>query len=134
MTIVDTSVWIDYLLDIENLQTLWLERALGTGSLGLTDLILSEVLQGVRGEKMFTEISRQLTKFSIFSTGGPELAIASARNFRSLRARGVTVRKTIDCVIATHCIRQGHTLLHRDRDFDPFERHLGLRVVHPQTH
>ncbi len=134
MTIVDTSVWIDYLLDIENLQTLWLDRELASGGLGLTDLILCEVLQGVRGEKMFAKISRQLTKFPVFSTGGQELALASARNFRSLRTRGVTVRKTIDCIIATHCIRQGHILLHRDRDFDPFERHLGLRVVHPQTH
>jgi hypothetical protein len=133
MIIVDTSVWIDFFAGNENLESLWLRSEVGRPSIGLTDLILCEVLQGVRGEKMFASISRQLAKFPIFSTGGPELAIASARNFRALRARGVTVRKTIDSIIATHCIRQGHALLHRDRDFDPFERHLGLRVTHPNT-
>jgi len=133
MIIVDTSVWIDFFAGNENLESLWLRSEVGRPSIGLTDLILCEVLQGVRGEKMFASIARQLAEFPIFSTGGQEIALASARNFRALRARGVTVRKTIDCIIATHCIRQGHTLLHRDRDFDPFERHLGLRVVHPNT-
>jgi hypothetical protein len=109
MIIVDTSVWIDFFAGNENLESLWLRSEVGRPSIGLTDLILCEVLQGVRGEKMFASISRQLAKFPIFSTGGPELAIA------------------------THCIRQGHALLHRDRDFDPFERHLGLRVTHPNT-
>jgi hypothetical protein len=133
MIIVDSTIWVDFFAGNENLQSLWLKSEVGRPSIGLTDLILCEVLQGVRGEKMFASISRQLAEFPIFSTGGQELAIASARNFRALRARGITVRKTIDCIIATHCIRQGHTLLHRDRDFDPFERHLGLRVFHPNT-
>jgi predicted nucleic acid-binding protein len=133
MIIVDSTVWVDFFAGNENLQSLWLKSEVGRPSVGLTDLILCEVLQGVRSEKMFASISRQLAEFPIFSTGGQELAIASARNFRALRSRGVTVRKTIDCIIATHCIRQGHILLHRDRDFDPFERHLGLRVFHPNT-
>ncbi len=133
MIVVDTSVWIDFFAGNENLQSLWLRSEVGRPSIALTDLILCEVLQGIRGEQMFTKISRQLAEFPIFSTGGQELALASARNFRSLRARGVTVRKTIDCIIATHCIRHGHALLHRDRDFDPFEKYLGLRVIHPNT-
>jgi predicted nucleic acid-binding protein len=132
MTIVDTSVWIDYLADIENLQTLWLDREIANGGLALTDLILCEVLQGLRSEKLFAGISRQLTEFPIFNTGGPHLAVAAAQNYRTLRRRGSTVRKTVDCLIATYCIRHHHSLLHRDRDFDPFERHLGLGVVHPQ--
>jgi hypothetical protein len=133
MIVVDTSVWIDFFAGNENLQSLWLRSEVGRPSIALTDLILCEVLQGIRGEQMFTKISRQLAEFPIFSTGSQELALASARNFRSLRARGVTVRKTIDCIIATHCIRHGHALLHRDRDFDPFEKYLGLRVIHPNT-
>jgi predicted nucleic acid-binding protein len=106
---------------------------MGTDTLALTDLILCEVLQGLRNEKASAEIARQLNAFPVFNTGGQEAAIAAARNYRFLRARGATVRKTIDCVIATHCIRHGHSLLHRDRDFDPFERYLGLDVIHPQT-
>jgi hypothetical protein len=91
------------------------------------------VLQGLRNEKTCAEIARQLNAFPVFNTGGQESAIAAARNYRFLRARDATVRKTIDCVIATHCIRHGHSLLHRDRDFDSFERYLGLDVIHPQT-
>jgi hypothetical protein len=133
MTIVDTTVWVDFFAGRENLQSLWLRAQMGTQSFGLTDLILCEILQGIRGEKASTEISAQLNEFPIFNTGGQDLATAAARNYRSLRSRGATVRKTIDCIIATHCIRHGHTLLHRDRDFDPFERYLGLGVIHPQT-
>ena len=134
MIIVDTTVWVDFFAGRENLQSLWLRAEMGTDTLALTDLILCEVLQGLRNEKACAEIARQLNAFPVFNTGGQESAIAPARNYRFLRARGATVRKTIDCVIATHCIRHGHSLLHRDRDFDPFERYLGLDVIHPQTH
>jgi predicted nucleic acid-binding protein len=72
-----------------------------------------------------------LGRFEVFNTGGAELAVASAMNYRLLRSRGYTVRKTIDCLIATFCVNAGHTLLHRDHDFDPFEKELGLRVAHP---
>jgi predicted nucleic acid-binding protein len=133
MTIVDTSVWVDYLLNVENLHTLWLDEELTSGSISLTDLILCEILQGLRSDKSAASVALQLAKFPILNTGGQDLALAAARNYRSLRARGATVRKTIDCIIATHCIRNGHSLLHRDRDFDPFERYLGLEVIHPQT-
>jgi hypothetical protein len=78
----------------------------------------------------FQKSAEQALNFEVFATGGVELAVATARNYRTLRALGHTVRKTVDCLIATLCL-DGHTLLHRDRDFDPFEKHLGLRVVHP---
>jgi predicted nucleic acid-binding protein len=133
MTVVDTSVWVDFFAGNENLQSVWLRREMGNHPFGLTDLILCEVLRGIREDRSYSAISRQLAGFPIFNTGGQELAFASAGNYRSLRARGLTVRKTIDCIIATHCIRNGHALLHRDRDFDAFEQHLGLQVIHPST-
>jgi hypothetical protein len=97
---------------------------------GLTDLILCEVAQGVRRDAAFWRLIEDLSEFEIFSTGGAALAVASASNYRALRAKGHTVRKTIACLIATFCIENGHVLLHRDRDFDPFEQYLGLRVIH----
>jgi hypothetical protein len=133
MIIVDTTVWVDFFAGNENLQSIWLRGEIGSQPFGLTDFILCEVLQGLRSERSFVAISRQLAEFPIFNTGGEEMAVASARNYRFLRARGATVRKTVDCVIATFCLGTGHALLHRDRDFDPFEKHLGLRVIHPQT-
>jgi predicted nucleic acid-binding protein len=131
MVIVDTTVWIDYLGGVANQQTSWLDHELGRQRLGLTDLILCEVLQGIRNDAAFTQVRRDLLKFQLFDTGGTDLAVASAQNYRSLRRAGYTVRKTIDCLIATFCLEAGHELLHRDHDFDPFEQHLGLRVVHP---
>jgi hypothetical protein len=131
MTIVDTTVWIDYLGGTANPHTDWLDRELNQQRLGLTDLILCEILQGIRGDSTFTRVRRDLSKFEVFETGGEALAVASAKNYRSLRSRGHTIRKTIDCLIATFCLTEGHSLLHRDHDFDPFEKHLGLRVVHP---
>jgi predicted nucleic acid-binding protein len=97
----------------------------------LTDLILCEVVQGFREDWKFERVASELRLLPILDSGGADMAIASARNYRVLRAKGITVRKTIDCLIATFCIEQGHVLLHRDRDFDPFEVHLGLRVIQP---
>ena len=131
MIIIDTTVWIDYLGGTVNPHTNWLDREFDRQPLGLTDLILCEVLQGIRGEPAFRRVRGELSRFAIFSTGGEELAVASAQNYRLLRARGHTIRKTIDCLIATFCLLDGHALLHRDRDFDAFEQHLGLPVVHP---
>jgi predicted nucleic acid-binding protein len=131
MTIVDTTVWIDYLAGTTNPHTAWLGRELTQQRLGLTDLILCEVLQGIRQSSAFSNVRRVLSNFEIFDSGGAALAISSAQNYRALRARGHTVRKTIDCIIATFCLTQGHSLLHRDHDFDPFENFLGLRVIHP---
>ena len=131
MVIVDTTVWIDYLRGTDNPETFWLDQELTRQRLGLTDLILCEVLQGVREHSMFAQVRDELLTFHVFETGGKELAIASALNYRSLREQGYIVRRTIDSLIATFCVQAGHELLHRDRDFDAFERALGLRVVHP---
>ena len=131
MVIVDTTVWIDYLGGAANPETAWLDQALHRERLGLTDLILCEVLQGIRDDATFTQVREGLLKFHVFASGGPDLAVAAARNYRTLRQRGFTIRKTIDCWIATFCLLSGHTLLHRDRDFDTFENVLGLHVVHP---
>jgi predicted nucleic acid-binding protein len=130
MVVIDTTVWIDYLRGVENQETRWLERELQRQRLGLTDLILCEVLQGFPDDALFMEVRDELLKFHIFQTGGTDLAITAAQNYRDLRRRGHTLRKTIDCLIATFCLQGHHELLHRDRDFDPFEKVLGLRVVH----
>jgi predicted nucleic acid-binding protein len=131
MIIVDSSVWIDYLNNVVNEQTDWLEAAIGKESIGLTSLILCEVVQGVRLDRRFREIVREMLKFPVFEGLETGLAIAAAQHFRILQRRGITVRRTVDCIIASFCIEQGHRLLHNDRDFDPFEAHLGLQVVHP---
>jgi predicted nucleic acid-binding protein len=129
--IIDTTVWVDFLRGVSNPETEWLDVELDRQRLGVTDLIVCEVLQGVRDEAMARDVERQLLKLHVFETGTIELAREAARNYRFLRTRGHTVRKTIDCLIATFCLRDGHALLHRDRDFDPFEQVLHLSVVHP---
>jgi predicted nucleic acid-binding protein len=129
MVIVDTTVWIDYLRGIENAQTRWLDLSLDSQRLGLTNLILCEVLQGIPNQGTFAQVRDDLLKFHVFETGGVDLAIASAENYRILRQHGHTVRKTIDCLIATFCLQAGHELLHRDRDYEPFEAVLGLQVI-----
>jgi predicted nucleic acid-binding protein len=131
VVIVDTTVWIDYFQGVPNPETEWLDAALEQQRLGLVDLILCETLQGVRDESVARDVERQLLKLEVFETGGVELAREAARNYRTLRSRGHTVRKTIDCLIATFCLRERLSLLHRDRDFDPFEKYLELSVVRP---
>ena len=131
MIVVDTSVWVDYTRDLETLQTAWLETELGRNRLAITDLILCEILQGVRDDKEYRETRATLFQLEIFPTGGTNLALAAVDNYRKLRKKGLTVRKTIDCLIATFCILNGHSLLHSDRDFDAFEKELGLQVIHP---
>jgi len=129
MVIVDTTVWVDYFRGVQNPQSLWLETEAERKRLGLTDLILSEVLQGIREHQEFLRVQAEILKFEVFVTGGIDLAVGAAENFRKLRKKGFTIRRIADCWIATFCLREGHELLHRDRDFDPFESELGLRVV-----
>jgi predicted nucleic acid-binding protein len=129
--IVDTTVWVDYLRGGQTPQTAWLDDHLLRERLGLTDLILCEVLQGVTNNKAFEEVRRQLFNFEILPMGGVNLAVTAAANYRTLRSRGRTVRRTIDSLIATYCLIEGHSLLHNDRDYDPFEELLGLSVTHP---
>ena len=131
MVIVDTTVWIDYFRGVSNAETEWLHAELDLQRLGTTDIIMCEVLQGVRDESTAAAVERRLLALETFTTGGVDLARAAARHYRVLRRRGHTVRKTIDCLNATFCIREQHSLLHRDRDFDPFETFLDLSVIHP---
>ncbi|MGH9200510.1 MAG: type II toxin-antitoxin system VapC family toxin [Vicinamibacterales bacterium] len=127
--IVDTTVWIDYFNGVSTSETEWLDREATRQRLGLLDLMACEILQGVATDDEAGRVLRQLRRFEICETGGTDLAVAAARNYRQLRRRGRTVRKTIDCLIATFCLREGHALLHSDRDFDAFEELLGLQVV-----
>jgi hypothetical protein len=129
LILVDSSVWIDYFKGTITAQTEILDRLLGQEPLAIGDLILTEVLQGFESERDFNDARRMLTSLLVVELGGQEIAIQAAKNFRALRRLGVTVRKTIDTVIATRCIESGYTLLHNDRDFDPFAKHLRLRVV-----
>ena len=130
MVIIDTTVWVDYFHGVDNSETAWLDAEVNSQRLGLTDILLCEVLQGVR-DAAAKEVERSLLKLKVFETGGVALARDAALNYRALRRRGHTVRKTIDCLIATFCLREQHSLLHRDRDFDPFEQFLGLSVIRP---
>jgi hypothetical protein len=130
MVIVDSTVWIDFLAGRSNPESLWVKRELQNRAIGLTDLILCEVLQGVRDDRTLAVVQQRLALLPILSVGGVDIAASAARNYRYLRAKGITVRKTIDCLIATFCIENGHALLHRDRDFDAFELHLSLKVIH----
>ena len=129
MWIVDSSVWIDYFGGKATPKTDLLHAALGWQAIALGDIILCEVLQGYRRQQDFHAARQALLQFPIYSVGGTEIALKSAENYRALHRQGITVRKTIDCLIATFVIERGFTLLHSDRDFDPFEMHLGLRVV-----
>ena len=129
MILVDSSVWIDYFNGTITAQTEMLDGLLGRQPLAIGDLILTEVLQGFDQERDFNEARKMLTSLMVVELGGREIAIQAAKNFRRLRRLGVTPRKTIDTVIATRCIESGYDLLHSDRDFDPFAKYLGLRVI-----
>jgi predicted nucleic acid-binding protein len=129
LILVDSSVWIDYFKGTITAQTARLDALLGNEPLTIGDLTLTEVLQGFHDDRDFNQARRMLTALTVVELGGQDIAIQAAKNFRILRRKGVTVRKTIDTVIATRCIESGYELLHNDRDFDPFSKYLGLRVV-----
>ncbi len=129
MILVDSSVWIDYFRGRVTAQTEKLDSLLGQEPLAIGDLMLAEVLQGFDSERDFHRARRVLASLTVVELGGERIAVQAARNFRALRRLGVTVRGTIDTVIATRCIESGYELLHSDRDFDPFAKHLGLRTV-----
>lgn len=130
MWIVDSSVWIDFFNGADTAQTDILESGLGVDELGVGDVIATEVLQRFRSDADFKAAQDALLRFPVFSIGGVELCIKSAQNYRELRRRGITVRKTIDCLIATFVIERGYSLLHSDRDFSPFKEQLGLSIIH----
>ena len=129
MILVDSSVWIDFFRGTPSRETDILDELLGQEPLLIGDLVLAEVLQGFSADRDFKHAYRLLGSLELIEIGGREIALQAARNFRSLRARGITVRKTIDTLIATRCIEAGINLLHDDRDFDPFTEHLGLNSI-----
>jgi len=129
MILVDSSVWIDYFRGIATPQADRLDSLLGREPLLVGDLILAEILQGISADREFDRVRRLLLTMDVINIGGAEVAIDAARLLRPLRAWGFTVRKTIDTLIATRCLRDDHALLFSDRDFDPFVAHLGLRTA-----
>lgn len=129
MILVDSSVWIDYFNGKKSLQTEFLHQTLGTEMICTGDLIITEVLQGFISDKSYSEAIGFFEDLHFFNLGGKELAIAAAENFRLLRKKGVTIRKTIDSLIATFCIKNEIELLHYDKDFEPFVVHLGLKSI-----
>ena len=126
MIVVDSSVWIDFLNGRNMAHVRRLRAALGTDEVIVGDLMLCEILQGLASERAAQEIEALLRRFEIVPMAGDAIAVAAARNFRSLRGRGITVRKTIDLLIGTWCIENRRPLLHNDSDFHPMARYLGL--------
>ena len=133
MILVDSSVWIDYFRSADTPQVALLDSFFGRSSLAVGDLIAAEVLQGIRDEREFKWVKKTLDAFEHIDLAGYDLAVKASENYRSLRALGVTIRKTIDTLIATRCIEDGLTLLHADRDFLPFSQHLGLKVAYSEA-
>ena len=133
MILVDSSVWIDYFRSADTPQVALLDSLFGRSPLAVGDLIAAEVLQGVRDEREFKWVKKTLDAFEHIDLAGYDLAVKASENYRSLRAVGVTIRKTIDTLIATRCNEDGLTLLHADSDFLPFSKHLGLRVAYSET-
>ena len=133
MILVDSSVWIDYFRSADTPQVALLDSCFGRSPLAVGDLIAAEVLQGVHDEREFKWVKKTLDAFEHIDLAGYELAVKASDNYRSLRAMGITIRKTIDTLIATRCIEDGLTLLHADRDFLPFAQHLGLKVAFSET-
>lgn len=129
MILVDSSVWIDYFNGRSTLQTDLLDGFLGEEEVLTGDLIYVEVLQGFRHERELERAKRALDALPFADLLGRDIALASAMNYRALRQRAITIRRTIDVIIATFCIRHGHILLHGDRDFAPMTEHLGLRTL-----
>jgi predicted nucleic acid-binding protein len=127
--VVDSSVWIDFLKGQNSWQVRRLLTSLGSEDIIVGDLMLCEILQGLDSERTASEVETLLRNFAIVPMAGEAIAIVAARNYRSLRGRGITIRKTIDLLIGTWCIENGRPLLHDDGDFRPMARHLGLIEV-----
>ena len=129
MILIDSSVWIDYFRGAATVQTEKLDSLLTTERLAVGDLVVAEVLRGFRDDGAFERARRVLEAFILIELGGYSIALQAAKNYRLLRSRGISVRKTVDTIIATRCIEDGLSLLHSDKDFDPFVKHLGLKSV-----
>ena len=132
MILVDSSVWIDYFNGHRTWQTNLLNNLLSDVPIIIGDLILAEILQGFRSDNDFESAKSYLSDLPFRGMGGYQVAVKSAQNYRILRKKGVTVRKTIDVIISTYCILEGLPLLHDDRDFDPMVSHLSLKILRPE--
>lgn len=130
MILVDSSVWIDYFNGVSSPETNILDNLLGKEYIIVGDVIYTEILQGFRGDRDFRTARNLLDRFPFFEMLGKTVALQSAINYRLLRKQGISIRKTIDVIIATFCMVRGCRLLHSDRDFDPLERQLGLICIH----
>lgn len=133
MILVDSSVWVDYFNGKATRETDFLDALLGTEPVAIGDLILAEVLQGFRSDADYRAARELLASLTTYDLLGTALAIKTADNYRALRKRGITVRKTVDAIIATFCIERRIPLLYSDRDFDPFVKHLDLKPGLPGT-
>jgi predicted nucleic acid-binding protein len=129
LIVVDSSVWIDFLNGREAPHVNRLRAILGVEEVIVGDLMLCEVLQGLKDERAARSVEALLRRFDIVAMGGDEIAVSAARNFRTLRRRGITVRTTIDLLIGTWCVENRRPLLHNDNDFRPMAKHLGLVEV-----
>jgi predicted nucleic acid-binding protein len=129
LILVDSSVWIDYFRGIPSRQTEHLDALLGNELLFVGDIILTEVLQGFSSKREFDQARSLMLSLEPMNIGGQDIAVKAANHFRTLRVNGVTIRKTIDTLIATRCIHDNLTLLHSDRDFEPFTKYLRLKSV-----
>ena len=129
MIAIDGSTWIAHLRNVDSEPVRVLRSLFGETELLVGDIVLLEVLQGARDEGHAARIAHELNQFDIVAMLDPEIAVKAAHNYRALRGRGITIRKTVDLIIGTFCIEHGHTLLHDDRDFDPMRTHLGLQVL-----
>ncbi len=127
MIFVDSSVWVNYFNDIACPEVEKLDASLGITPVAIGDLILTEVLQGFRSDRDFKTAKELLTSLIIFNMLDTSLALKSADNFRFLRKKGITIRKTVDVIIATFCIENDLPLLSLDKDFQPFHDHLSLK-------
>jgi predicted nucleic acid-binding protein len=130
MFVVDSSVWIDFFNGKFNQETEILDDALGSELVALGDIMLAEVLQGFRSDRDYRKARALLLSLDVANMLNTSIALRSAENYRSLRKKGATVRKTTDCIIATWCIENSIPLLYSDRDFQPFREHLGLQSVY----
>ncbi len=129
MILVDTSVWIDYFLGKDNKHTMLLDTALNTERICIGDLIITELIQGFKTKSEISSAPKIISRLEYYDLAGKDIAFKAAENYRKLRQKGITIRKTIDIIIGTFCIENQIKLLHNDRDFDPFVKFLGLKVL-----
>jgi predicted nucleic acid-binding protein len=133
MILVDTSVWIDYFNGVENPHTDLLDTSIIQGSVAIGDLIFLEILQGIRSDKQYRQTKQSLLALNQYEMFGKDMAGKCADNYRALRKKGITIRKTADIIIATFCIENNLPLLFLDRDFAPFVGHLALEPALRET-